>query len=215
MDRDSTSKKGSHEAILNSFEKGEIDILIGTQMISKGLDYPNVTLVGILNGDAGLMHQDYNSAKVTFDLLMQASGRSGRSNDPGKVIIQVFNTEHYAIKATLNQDYAYFYNIEMNYRNKTNYPPYSHLIELVISDSNIERLNSSLVYLDSLTNELKYKKYRPYLMPKLKGLNRYRIILTDKDIVSLINDISKVVDNYLKKSNLSNIKVDVDPLFLE
>ncbi len=119
MDRDNVSKKGAHQEILERFERRETDILIGTQMIAKGLDYPDVTLVGILNADAGLMHQDYNSAKLTFDLLMQASGRSGRAESSGKVIIQAFNEDHYTLKDVINHDYGYFYNIEMGYRSKT------------------------------------------------------------------------------------------------
>ena len=215
MDRDSVSKKGAHEKILKRFENKEIDILIGTQMIAKGLDYPDVTLVGILNADAGLMHQDYNSAKVTFDLLMQASGRSGRAKDKGKVLIQAFNTEHYALKAVLNQDYNYFYNIEMNYRNKTKYPPYSHIIEIMLSDLSENRLNKSIDYMYSLISELPYKNYKPYELNKIMKMHRSRILLMDKDIKSMLNDLSKVIDEYINKTNLSSVKIDVDPLFIE
>ena len=215
MDRDNVSKKGAHEKILNRFGNGEIDILIGTQMIAKGLDYPNVTLVGILNADAGLMHQDYNSAKTTFDLLMQASGRSGRADSDGKVIIQAFNTEHYAIKAVINQDYNYFYRIEMNYRNKTNYPPYSHIVEILLSDDNQERLNKSIKYLDLKTDGLDIKKYKPYELPKIKKQLRYRILLIDKDMLKLLQQLHIIIDEYLNTKNLSHIKVDIDPLYLE
>jgi len=215
MDRDNVSKKGAHEKILNRFGNGDIDILIGTQMIAKGLDYPNVTLVGILNADAGLMHQDYNSAKMTFDLLMQASGRSGRAVDSGLVLIQAFNSDHYAIKAVLNQDYNYFYNIEMNYRNKTKYPPYSHMIEILLSDENINRLNSSVSYLDLKLSDLKYKKYRPSELAKIKRQNRTRILICDKDLVNMLKDIHVIIDEYLNKKNVSTIKVDIDPLYLE
>jgi primosomal protein N' (replication factor Y) len=144
MDFDSTRGKEGHGRILREFGRGDADVLVGTQMIAKGLDYPDVTLVGILNADAGLMHQDYNSAKVTFDLLMQASGRSGRADHPGKVLIQAFNPDHYAIKAVLSQDYTYFYNIEMNYRNKTKYPPYSHIIEILLSDNDEDKIKESV-----------------------------------------------------------------------
>ena len=215
MDRDSVSKKGSHSLILNRFGSREIDILIGTQMIAKGLDYPNVTLVGILNGDAGLMHQDYNSAKMTFDLLMQASGRSGRANDEGKVIIQAFNVEHYALKAVLNQDYTYFYNIEMNYRKKTNYPPYSHLAEILIADSNISRLNKTVDHIYSLVSKHDIKSYKPCELSKIQGEKRYRIIITDKNIQKLLLNLHKIVDDYSSISNMSRIKIDVDPLYLE
>ena len=215
MDRDNVSRKGSHEEILNRFGNHSIDILIGTQMIAKGLDYPDVTLVGILNADAGLMHQDYNSAKLTFDLLMQASGRSGRAKEEGKVLIQAFNIDHYAIKAVINQDYNYFYNIEMNYRNKTLYPPYSHIIEIILQDENMNRLNSSLCYVDSLLDNLPFKKYRPYELPKLKKNNRYRILITDKDLLAMLKQVSSIIDEYLKNKNMSTIKVDIDPLYLD
>ena len=215
MDRDNTYKKGSRKDILDRFGKGEIDILIGTQMIAKGLDYPNVTLVGILNADAGLMHQDYNASKMTFDLLMQASGRSGRANDPGKVVIQTYNEDHYALMATLNQDYNYFYNIEMNYRHISNYPPYSHILEIIVNDINIDRLNKSISFLDEQLSNQIIKKYKPYPLPKLKKQNRYRILLFDNNIKSLLDIVHKVVDNYLGQKNLSSIKIDIDPLYIE
>ncbi|MBQ6493812.1 MAG: primosomal protein N' [Erysipelotrichaceae bacterium] len=215
MDRDNVSRKGAHEKILKRFEKHEIDILIGTQMIAKGLDYPDVTLVGILNADAGLMHQDYNSAKVTFDLLMQAAGRSGRADTAGKVIIQAFNTDHYAIKAVINQDYNYFYNIEMNYRHKTNYPPYSHMIEIILSDERNERLEKSVAFLYEKMQELPYRSYRPYDLGKLKRQYRCRLLMMDRDLRSMIDDVQKMIDLYVKQKNMSRVKIDVDPLYLE
>ena len=215
MDRDSVSRKGAHSAILKQFEKKEIDILIGTQMIAKGLDYPDVTLVGILNADAGLMHQDYNSAKQTFDLLMQASGRSGRADSQGKVLIQAFNTDHYAIKAVLNQDYEYFYRIEMNYRNKTSYPPYTHIIELILSDQNEERLDRSVAFLEGKIDPMPYRHYRPYQLNKIQKQLRYRILIMGKDLPQMLKDVQGIIDLYLQQRNLSHLKADVDPLYLE
>ena len=215
MDRDSVSRKGAHSAILKQFEKKEIDILIGTQMIAKGLDYPDVTLVGILNADAGLMHQDYNSAKQTFDLLMQASGRSGRADSQGKVLIQAFNTDHYAIKAVLNQDYEYFYRIEMNYRNKASYPPYTHIIELILSDQNEERLDRSVAFLEEKIDPMPYRHYRPYQLNKIQKQLRYRILIMGKDLPQMLKDVQGIIDLYLQQRNLSHLKADVDPLYLE
>lgn len=215
MDRDNVSKKGSHKLILDRVDNGDIDILIGTQMIAKGLDYPNVTLVGILNADAGLMHQDYNSAKITFDLLMQASGRSGRADCEGNVIIQAFNPEHYVLKSVLSQDYEFFYNIEMNYRKKMSYPPYSHIAELVLSDINLNRLNNSIKFICDLLKDIDIKKYNPLSLNKINNLNRSRIILIDKDISKLLNMTWSVINEYLNNSKLSKIKVDIDPLYLE
>ncbi len=215
MDRDSVNHKGAHAKILKAFEKHQTDILIGTQMIAKGLDYPDVTLVGILNADAGLMHQDYNSAKMTFDLLMQASGRSGRADSTGRVIIQAFNVDHYAIKAVISHDYNYFYNIEMNYRQKTGYPPYSHLMEIILSDMNERRLQDSLDYLGRLTDTLSYKVYRPYRLPKQQKLARYRILIMGKNLRNMLDEMQKIIDGYISEKNLSHIKIDIDPLYLE
>ena len=184
-------------------------------MIAKGLDYPNVTLVGILNADAGLMHDDYNSAENTFALLMQASGRSGRAKDEGKVIIQAFNADHYVLDAVLNQDYNKFYQVEMNYRNRTFYPPYSHLVSIVIKDVSSSRIQAAYEYLYEKLNKLPYKQYRPIKLGKIKGYHRYRFLIKDKNIINLLNDISKIVDDYTKQKNLSSIKIDIDPLYLE
>ncbi|MDO4500178.1 MAG: primosomal protein N' [Erysipelotrichaceae bacterium] len=215
MDRDNVSKKGAHEKILKRFENKEIDILIGTQMIAKGLDYPDVTLVGILNADAGLAHQDYNAAKTTLDLLMQASGRSGRANEKGNVIIQAFNPDHYVLKAVYNQDFDYFYKIEMNYRSKTMYPPYSHLMEITIMDTNMDHIKNSLDFLEKRVKELPFKSYRPVELPRIKNNYRYRILIANKDMKSLIDEVWKLLDEYLRSRKLAKIKVDIDPLYLE
>lgn len=215
MDRDSVGRKGSHQSILKRFENHETDILIGTQMIAKGLDYPDVTLVGILNADAGLMHQDYNSAKVTFDLLMQASGRSGRAAHEGKVLIQAFNPEHYVIKAVLLQDYGFFYNIEMNYRNKTSYPPYSHIIEIMLSDADPLRIHRSADDIYDSLKDLPFKIYRPYELGKVKKQLRCRILIMGKDLLAMLKSTHEVIDAYIAKRNVSRVKIDVDPLYLE
>lgn len=215
MDRDTTTRKDSHEEILKRFGNKEIDILIGTQMIAKGLDFPDVTLVGILNADAGLAHQDYNSAKLTFDLLMQASGRSGRADNKGLVLIQAFNIEHYVLKAVLKQDYDYFYRIEMNYRHKTLYPPYAHLLAIFISSENKEMLDSSVVYLMNLVDKLPYKHYRPLELNRIKGKHRTRILISNDKLNPLINDVWDIIDKYLKEKGRASIKVDIDPLYLE
>ena len=215
MDHDSTTKKGSHEAILKAFENHEYDILIGTQMIAKGLDFPLVELVGILNADAGLMHQDYNAAKYTFDLLMQASGRSGRSAIEGKVLIQAFNVDHYVLKAVLNQSYEMFYNIEMNYRRLANYPPYAHIAAIYLSDSSELRLKRSSDLLNELLKDCPYRNYPLSQLAKHNKIMRVRILLLEKDLVKLLNYLRSLTDNYLSHKNVSNIKIDIDPLYLE
>lgn len=215
MDRDNTSIKDGHQKILEAFEKKEIDILVGTQMIAKGLDFPNVILVGILNADAGLMHEDYNSSETTFDLLMQAAGRSGRANDLGKVIIQAFNPNHFILKSITNQSYESFFNIEMNYRLKAFYPPYSHILVIYLKDNLISRLEKSLEIIDNLTCDLGFKRYPPIKINKIKGYERYRIMFKEKDLYKLIKVITNVINLYNQNKNMSTIKVDIDPLYLE
>ncbi|MDO5440632.1 MAG: hypothetical protein Q4F12_03755, partial [Erysipelotrichaceae bacterium] len=149
------------------------------------------------------------------DLLMQASGRSGRADTEGNVIIQAFNPEHYVLKSVLSQDYEYFYNIEMNYRSKMMYPPYSHIMEIIISDINTNRLNLSVDYLNNKLEEYEIKKFNPISLTKINNLNRIRILLLDKNIKTLLDCVWSIMDEYLKNSKLSKIKIDIDPLYLE
>ena len=124
MDVDTTRRKGQHEAILKQFENQEADILIGTQMIAKGLDYPNVTLVGVINADTALNIPDFRSSEKTFQLLTQVSGRAGRGEKPGEVFIQTYNPTHYAIQLAQGHHYERFFETEMRMRHRANYPPY-------------------------------------------------------------------------------------------
>ena len=133
MDGDTTKTKDSYEKILSVFSEGQADILLGTQMIVKGHDFPNVTLVGIIAADMSLFENDYRSAERTFQLLTQAAGRAGRGDKPGQVIIQTYNPEHYAIKSASLQDYEDFYNMELGYRKLLDYPPYTHVLVVFIS----------------------------------------------------------------------------------
>lgn len=133
MDLDTTSRKGGHEAILSAFAKGEADILIGTQMIVKGHDFPHVTLVGILAADVSLYAPDYRCGERTFQLLVQASGRAGRGKRPGTAVIQTYVPEHYSIQAAAAQDYERFYQQEMGYRKLMMYPPISRMLGVQVA----------------------------------------------------------------------------------
>ncbi len=128
MDADSTARKGAHEKILAAFSRGEADILLGTQMIVKGHDFPNVTLVGIIAADLSLYAADYDASERTFQLLMQASGRAGRGDLPGDVVIQTYDPSHYAIEAAAAQDYGMFYQREMSFRKLLRYPPFTEML---------------------------------------------------------------------------------------
>ena len=133
MDYDTTSRKGMHEEMINSFKNHEYDILLGTQMVAKGLDFSLVTLVGVINADTSLNIPDFRSSENTFSLLSQVAGRSGRSDKSGKVIIQTFNPDHYAISFVKKHDYLSFYEKEMSIRRQLKYPPYFYLCNIRIS----------------------------------------------------------------------------------
>jgi len=140
MDVDTTRKKGSHQALLDQFGRGEADILLGTQMIAKGLDFPNVTLVGVLNADTALNLPDFRSSERTFQLLTQVAGRAGRAEKAGQVLIQSYNPEHYAIRFAKDQDYEGFYAYEMSIRRQLGYPPYYFTIGITLSHKKEEEV---------------------------------------------------------------------------
>ena len=136
MDVDTTRRKGSYKKILDKFGAGQADILLGTQMIAKGLDFPNVTLVGVINADTSLQVPNFNASEKTFDLLTQVSGRAGRAEKKGEVMIQTYNPEHYAIKLSQSQDYESFYRKEMQVRHQGNYPPFFYTVLISVASKN-------------------------------------------------------------------------------
>lgn len=212
MDADTTTKKNAHENILNSFEKKEADILIGTQMIAKGLDYPNVTLVGILNADEGLNRTDFRSCETTFDLLMQASGRSGRSSKKGEVVLQTFDTQHYAIQCALNQDYDTFYRYEMQYRHATMYPPYTYLIALTVSSHNQKKADELAL---SLQTEIhgNFHVIGVITLLKIADLYRNRVLLKGKNLDEMRDAVRIWLEN--EKNKPEGLRIDVNPMVLD
>jgi primosomal protein N' (replication factor Y) len=136
LDRDTTSRKGSHAHILSDFRARRAQVLIGTQMVTKGLDFPNVTLVGVIAADSALNMPDFRAAERTFQLLAQVSGRAGRGDRPGRVLIQALATDHYAIEAARSQDYEAFATQESEYRRSPLYPPFSHIVNIISQDEN-------------------------------------------------------------------------------
>lgn len=211
MDFDTTSKKGAHEKIINDFRDHKYDILLGTQMIAKGLDFANVTLVGVINADTSLMIPNYKSSEDTFQLLCQVSGRAGRGEKYGEVIIQTFNPNHYAINLAKTHDYLSFFKEEMSIRRRLGYPPYYYLVtikvispiyELARDESNKvatklkESLNSSVVLGPSVNSVF-----------KLNNMYRFNIIIKYKNEDNLYPVLEKIIDYY--KSN-SKVKIDID-----
>ena len=215
MDADTTGKKNAHEALLSSFQRGEYDILIGTQMIAKGLDIENVTLVGIVNGDAMLARSDYRSAELTYDLLEQASGRSGRGAKHGEVVIQAFDTTHYAITSAANHQYMTFFSQEMKYRHLAGYPPYTYLTSMVFSHKKQEEVLSSITSAMQLvkTNE-HYKVLGPVELTKIKDEYRTRILLKGKDQTLLNHLVKRIYDQWLNKKQKARLEIDLSPIEL-
>ncbi len=137
LDRDTTMQKGAHARILSEFRHGRAQILIGTQMVTKGLDFPNVTLVGVISADAALNVPDFRASERTFQLLAQVSGRAGRGNRPGRVLVQTLTTDHYAIEAACQHDYDLFINQEIESRQSPCYPPFTHIVNVISSDEDL------------------------------------------------------------------------------
>ncbi len=211
MDIDTTRNKGSHERIIKDFKNKKYNILIGTQMVSKGLDFDDVTLVGVINGDASLNIPDFRSGERTYSLLNQVSGRSGRSTKPGKVIIQCYNIDHYSIKYACLNNYKDFYLEEMNIRKKLKYPPYYNLCLIKVVSKNFNELskesNKIRDYLANNTNDVIILGPSLSSIPKVYNSYYMQIILKYKNIKDIYNNIKFIIEKY--NSN-SNILIDVD-----
>lgn len=219
MDKDTTSAKNSYSDIYNKFKNGEADILIGTQMVAKGLDFPDVTLVGILSADMSLNIPDFRSYEKTFSLITQVSGRAGRGKSKGIVVLQGYDIDNYAIKKAVENDYRGFYDEEIKMRKLLDYPPCDNIFAMVLSGENeLETLKSAQVISDILRNNL--KKYNiivlgptASLISKLKSLYRYQILLKGKIDTGLGLAIKNMVYNELKGKNI-RISLDTDPEYL-
>ncbi|MCH1941222.1 replication restart helicase PriA [Holdemania massiliensis] len=216
MDADTTSRKQAHQTLLEQFGRHEADILVGTQMIAKGLDYPQVTLVGILNADAGTARPDFRSVEMTFDLIMQAAGRSGRSSTPGEVIIQAFDPNHFAVAAGSRQDYSGFFYQEMQYRHLGGYPPYTYLIALTFSDSHPERPKQSAQWFaQALRQTNAFKVLGPSDLFKLQDRYRSRLVLKGKNLDQMKAVLSKILEEYRTQRTQAHLSIDVNPLILD
>ena len=211
MDYDTTSKKGMHEKMIDKFKNHEYDILLGTQMVSKGLDFKDVTLVGVINADTSLNIPDFRSSENTFSLLSQVAGRSGRSEKEGEVIIQTYNPDHYAISLTKNHNYLEFYKREMNIRRQLKYPPYYYICNIRVKGKDSKyTLDEAIKIRNSLERNFKSTIIlgpNSSSLFKINNIYRYNIILKYKKEDSLYLVLSKVLDHY---KNNNKIKVDID-----
>ena len=218
MDADTTLKKGMHEKIIKDFGEGKYDILLGTQMIAKGLDFPKVTLVGVINADISLCVPDFRSSERTFQLLSQVAGRAGRGEYPGEVIIQTYNSEHYSIVYAKEHNYLDFYKEEMKIRKALNYSPYYFITLVKISckdyEEGFKNANKIGEYLrKNLESDTIILGPTMASMFKVNNIYNYQCIIKYKKDVKL-KEVLKYIDEVYKNISNVNVEIDVDPIRL-
>ena len=219
MDLDTTSGKEGHQKLLEAFRKGDSDVLIGTQMVAKGHDFPNVTLVGILAADATLFGGDYRSAERTFQLVTQAAGRAGRGEKAGRVVVQAYNIDDYAVGFAMAQDYEAFYQTEIKMRKEINCPPFTHIGTIVVQNENgaeaqkvLSGLRLALIENDGGDPSLLITEVMKAPVFILRNKSRYRLILKHPSVnrlVFLLNRVLEIASGYRSKG--TDVSVDIDP----
>ncbi|MDF7801991.1 primosomal protein N' [Pontiellaceae bacterium B1224] len=218
MDSDTMRKKDSYRTVLDKFRTGKIDILLGTQMIAKGLDFPNVTLVGVLHADMSLHVPDFRAGERTFQLLTQVAGRAGRGEKAGEVIVQAYTPHHPAIQAARSLDYEGFCSQDLEFRNELAYPPFSHLVLLTFKgESEIDVMTAADHFFQRLEKVLPesvcYAPPMPAPLARAKGLWRYQIMLRCEHTVKMTKPIRHVQATFRVPKGVS-LSVDVDALSL-
>ncbi len=214
MDRDTTSRKFAHTQILEEFKRGAYDILLGTQMVAKGHDIPNVTAVGIISADASLNVPDFRSAERCFMLITQTAGRAGRGKHPGKVIVQTYNPEHYAVQCGISQDYAAFYQMEASLRRQLLYPPYSQLVKMTIQNKDEAK---ALQIAQELAEKFRQVFINqageqiigpaPAMIANFRGVYRFNLLIKTQDLTQM--------RAFLRQNEIhlrNDIMVDINPL---
>ena len=219
IDRDTTARRRVFEQSLADFSAGKIDTLVGTQMLAKGHDFPNVTLVGVVSVDAGLALPDFRSAERTFQLITQVAGRAGRGDRPGQVLIQTYHPYHYALRHACAQDYDGFYNEEIHYRQNHSYPPFVALGSLLVHGPDLGRVrNDSLELRKQLDAANEQRRCRilgpaPAPLARLKGEHRFQLLLKSRSR----RHLREVADAALKAAsangvNLRSVNLEIDPV---
>ena len=212
MDADSTRKKNAHQTLLKQFEN-EGDILVGTQMVAKGLDFPRVTLVGILQADAAMTRNDYRACEIAYEMLEQASGRCGREKLAGEVVIQTFDEDHYVMKSVVAHDYDQFFKREMQYRHLGQYPPYVYMATLVFCHMDIEKARKKAMEAKQFLQE--NRVLGPIDISMRMKRSRVRLLVKDKNEQHLQEQIWKWV--HYDQEHASSVKTEINmhPLMLE
>ncbi|MCP4689340.1 MAG: primosomal protein N', partial [Desulfobacterales bacterium] len=227
MDRDTTTRKGSILKILKSLKKRAVDILVGTQMVAKGHDFPHITLVGVICADLSLSFPDFRASERTFQLLAQVAGRAGRGDKPGKVILQTYTPDHYSILAAKSQDFQAFYTQEIPFREALNYPPHSRMVQLKISGKDKEKTAHCAQTVGELCRTLMEENplfsraieiMGPIESPlqKIAGRHRWQILLKGPRAGPLHRFVRRLLseNRSLFNNRAVRVNVDVDPYYL-
>jgi len=219
IDRDTTSRRSQFEKSLLDFGEGRLDMLVGTQMLAKGHDFPNVTLVGVVSVDAGLALPDFRAAERTFQLITQVAGRAGRGERSGRVLIQTYHPDHYALRHACAQDYAAFYNEEIRYRQNHLYPPFVAIAMLLLHGKDLNRLRTDAVELRKeldLANQDRTCRIlgpAPAPLARLKSAHRIQILIKSRNRRQLrtVTDaaLKAMIDRGL---NPRSVNLEIDPV---
>ena len=218
MDLDTTQNKDAHNQILERFARGETQVLIGTQMVTKGLDFPNVTAVGVLAADLILNLPDYTAAERTFQLLTQVAGRAGRGDKLGRVVIQTYNPEHYSIVAAQQHDYLAFYEKEIQMRELMVYPPFCYLVRLLVSDFQpvglLEAMREMAAALVQHYPSVELLGPSEAPVSIVRRRHRFHVILKGESLDTLreVAEYGQKLMNLSRKSKTLRILIDVEPL---
>jgi primosomal protein N' (replication factor Y) len=219
IDRDTTARRSVFEKSLFDFSEGKLDMLVGTQMLAKGHDFPNVTLVGVVSVDAGLQLPDFRAAERTFQLITQVAGRAGRGDRPGEVLIQTYHPEHYALRHACAQDYGAFYEQEIRYRENHSYPPFVALVTLLVHGPDLKQTKTTALALrkemDLANQDRSCRVLGPAPAPlaRLKGEHRIQLLVKSRNR----RQLRKVIDTAFaaviaQRHNPRSINVEIDPI---
>ncbi|MFW5995787.1 MAG: primosomal protein N' [Halanaerobiaceae bacterium] len=218
MDVDTTGKKGSHRRILRRLEEGDIDILVGTQMIAKGHDYPGISVVGVISADTIINLPEFRAAERTFQLLTQVAGRTGRGEKSGRVLVQTYTPDHYSIQAARDHNYGEFYNCEIKLRRQLNYPPFTRMINIIIRGEKENKVEKKARQLGKFIKKYSHLACEvcgpsPAPLSRIKGRFRWQIILKFRQSSSCNQMLEKINSQFISKNRGQiDIKIDVNPV---
>lgn len=219
IDRDTTANRRRFEKTLLDFSEGRLDTLVGTQMLAKGHDFPNVTLVGVVSVDAGLALPDFRAAERAFQLITQVAGRAGRGDRPGKVLIQTYHPDHYALRHSCAQDYEGFFEEEIRYRENHSYPPFISLASLLVHGPDLSKVRADAFELRKQLDQANQDRAARVLGPapaplsRLKGEHRYQLLIKSRSR-RRIREIADAAMTALAGNgvNLRSINLEIDPV---